>query len=53
MLDVVLTRYQAAVDRNREIAPNFVVMVQCYLAEVANGGFEESLVRMKAYKEIS
>ena len=26
-------------------------MAQCYVAEASNGGFEESLVRMKAYKE--
>jgi 2-methylisocitrate lyase-like PEP mutase family enzyme len=50
-LDVVLTRYRAAVDRKRELDPNFVVMAQCYVAEASNGGFEESLVRMKAYKE--
>jgi len=52
-LDVVLTRYRAAVDRKRELDPNFVVMAQCYVAEAANGGFEESLVRMKAYKDIA
>jgi methylisocitrate lyase len=50
-LDVVLTRYRAAVDCKRELDQNFVVMAQCYVAEAANGGFEESLVRMKAYKE--
>ena len=49
-LDVVLTRYRAAVDCKRELDPNFVVMAQCYVAESANGGFEEALVRMKAYK---
>ncbi|MBT99374.1 MAG: hypothetical protein CL902_12230 [Dehalococcoidia bacterium] len=52
-LDVVLTRYRAAVDCKRELDSNFVVMAQCYVAEAANGGFEESLVRMKAYKEIA
>ena len=52
-LDVVLTRYRAAMDCKRELDPNFVVMAQCYAAEAANGGFEESLVRMKAYKEIA
>ena len=30
-LDVVLTRYRAAVDRKRELDPNFVVMAQCYV----------------------
>ena len=52
-LEVVLTRYRAAVDCKRDLDPNFVVMAQCYVAEAANGGFEESLVRMKAYKEVA
>ena len=52
-LDVVLTRYRAAVDCKRELDPDFVVMAQCYVAEAANGGFEESLVRMKVYKEVA
>ena len=52
-LDVVLTRYRAAVDRKLELVPNFVVIAQCYVAEAAKEGFEESLVRMKAYKEIA
>ena len=49
----MLTKYRAAVGRERVLDPNFVVMAQCYVAEVANGNFEESLVRMKAYKEIA
>ena len=49
----MLTRYRAAVDRKRELDPNFVVTAQCYLAEAAKGGFEESLFRMKSYKEIA
>ena len=51
-LDVVLTRYRAAVERKRELDPNFVVMAQCYAAEAAQGGMEETLRRLKAYKEI-
>ena len=51
-LDLVLARYQAAVERKRELDPNFVVMAQCYAGEAANGGLEEALRRMKAYKEI-
>ena len=39
-LDVVLTRYRAAVDRERELDPNFVVMAQCYVAEASNGGLK-------------
>jgi 2-methylisocitrate lyase-like PEP mutase family enzyme len=51
-LDTVLARYRAAVDRKRELDPNFVVMAQCYVGEAADGGFEEALRRMKLYKEI-
>ena len=51
-LELVLARYQAAVERKRELDPNFVVMAQCYAGEAANGGLEEALHRMKAYKEI-
>ena len=37
-LEVVLTRYRAAVERKRELDPNFVVIAQCYAGEAANGG---------------
>ncbi len=37
-LDVVLTRYRAAVDRKWELDPNLVVMAQCHLAEAAKRG---------------
>ncbi|MDP6499062.1 MAG: hypothetical protein FI710_12290 [SAR202 cluster bacterium] len=52
-LDVVLTRNRATVDCKRELYPNFAIMAQCYVAEAAKGGFEESLVRKKAYKEVA
>ncbi|MCH8898126.1 MAG: isocitrate lyase/PEP mutase family protein [Chloroflexi bacterium] len=51
-LDLVLTRYRAAVDCKRELDPNFVIMAQCYAGEAVNCGMEESLRRMKAYQEI-
>ncbi|MCH7606615.1 MAG: isocitrate lyase/PEP mutase family protein [Chloroflexi bacterium] len=51
-LEVVLARYRAAVERKRELDPNFVVIAQCYAGEAANGGFSEALERMKAYKEV-
>lgn len=51
-LDLVLTRYRAAVDCKDELDPNFVVMAQCYAGEAANGGIEEAVRRMRAYKEI-
>ncbi len=51
-LEVVLARYRAAVDRKRELDPNFVVIAQCYAGEAANGGLDEALRRMKAYREV-
>lgn len=51
-LEIVLARYQAAVECKRELDPNFVVMAQCYTGEAANGGFEEALRRMQLYKEV-
>ncbi len=51
-LEVVLTRYRAAVDCKRELDPNFVIIAQCYTGEAANGGLEEALHRMKLYKEV-
>lgn len=51
-LEVVLTRYRAAVDCKRELDPNFVVIAQCYAGEAANGGLQEALHRMQLYKEV-
>ena len=51
-VELVLARYQAAVERKRELDSNFVVMAQCYAGEAANGGLEVALERMRAYKEI-
>ena len=51
-VDLVLARYQAAVERKQELDPNFVIMAQCYAGEAATGGLEAALERMKAYKEI-
>jgi len=50
-LEVVLARYRAAVDMKNELDPDFVIMAQCYARDAANGGFEEFLRRLKAYKE--
>ena len=52
-LEVVLARYRAAVDMRNELDPDFVVMAQCYAGEATNGGFEEALRRMLAYKEVA
>jgi 2-methylisocitrate lyase-like PEP mutase family enzyme len=34
-----------------ELDPDFVVMAQCYARDAANGGFDEALRRLKAYRE--
>src|SRR5438045_1645115 len=50
-LDQAIARYRAAVDMKNELDPNFVVMAQCYARDAANGGFDDTLVRLKAYRE--
>jgi len=52
-VDVVLTRYRAAVDCARELDPDFVVMAQCYVGEAVNGSFEEALRRMRLYRDVA
>jgi 2-methylisocitrate lyase-like PEP mutase family enzyme len=50
-LDLAIARYRAAVDMKNELDPNFVVMAQCYARDAANGGLEDALIRLKAYRE--
>ena len=50
-LDLAIARYRAAVDMKNEIDSDFVVMAQCYARDAANGGFENALARLKAYRE--
>ncbi len=50
-IEQAIARYRAAVDRKNELDPDFVIMAQCYARDAANGGLEESLKRLKAYKE--
>jgi 2-methylisocitrate lyase-like PEP mutase family enzyme len=49
-LEQAIARYRAAVDMKNELDPDFVVMAQCYARDAANGGFEESLRRLRAYR---
>src|SRR5215468_10142077 len=46
-----LARYRAAVDMKNELDPDFVVMAQCYARHAANGGYEDALLRLQAYRE--
>jgi len=49
-LDTAIARYRAAVDMKNELDPNFVVMAQCYARDAANGGLDDALARLKAYR---
>jgi 2-methylisocitrate lyase-like PEP mutase family enzyme len=50
-IEQAVARYRAAVDMKNELDPNFVVMAQCYARDAANSSFEDTLVRLKAYRE--
>jgi 2-methylisocitrate lyase-like PEP mutase family enzyme len=46
-----IARYRAAVDAKNELDPDFVIMAQCYAGNAANSSFEDTLTRLKAYRE--
>jgi 2-methylisocitrate lyase-like PEP mutase family enzyme/predicted TIM-barrel fold metal-dependent hydrolase len=46
-----IVRYRAAVDMKNELDPNFVVMAQCYARDANGGSLDDTIVRMKAYRE--
>lgn len=50
-IEQAIARYRAAVDMKNELDPNFVVMAQCYARDAANSGLDDTLVRLKAYRE--
>jgi 2-methylisocitrate lyase-like PEP mutase family enzyme len=50
-LEQAIARYRAAVDMRNELDSSFVVMAQCYARDAANSSFDDTLVRLKAYKE--
>jgi 2-methylisocitrate lyase-like PEP mutase family enzyme len=52
-LELALARYRAAVDMKNELEPHFVIMAQCYARDAANGGLEECLRRLQAYREVA
>src|ERR1700757_2974538 len=45
-----IARYRAAVDMKNELDRDFVVMAQCYARDAANGGLDDALSRLKAYR---
>jgi 2,3-dimethylmalate lyase len=46
-----LVRYRAAVDMKNELDPNFVVMAQCYARDATGGTLNDTIARLKAYRE--
>src|SRR5260221_818399 len=52
-LDQAIARYRAAVDMKNELDPNFVVMAQCYARDAANGGLDDAILRLKAYRVVA
>jgi 2,3-dimethylmalate lyase len=50
-VDQAIARYRAAVDMKNELDPDFVVMAQCYARDAANGGLDDAVARLKAYRE--
>jgi 2,3-dimethylmalate lyase len=50
-LEQAIARYRAAVEMRDELDPDFVVMAQCYARDADNGGLDDALTRLEAYKE--
>jgi hypothetical protein len=46
-----VVRYRAAIDMKNELDPNFVVMAQCYARDAAGGTLDDTIARLKAYRE--
>lgn len=44
-------KYRAAVDAKNELDPDFVIIARCDARTVANGGLDEVVRRLRAYKE--
>ncbi|HTY67565.1 MAG TPA: isocitrate lyase/PEP mutase family protein [Alphaproteobacteria bacterium] len=49
-LEHAIARYRAAVDMKNELDPDFVIMSQCYARDAANGGLEDCVRRLAAYR---
>jgi 2,3-dimethylmalate lyase len=50
-VDQAIVRYRAAVDMRNELDPDFIIMAQCYARDADNSSFDDTLHRLKAYKE--
>ncbi|HSQ04976.1 MAG TPA: isocitrate lyase/PEP mutase family protein [Burkholderiales bacterium] len=52
-LEQAIARYRAAVDMKNELDPDFVIMAQCYARDAVNGNLDDTIARLKAYREIA
>ncbi len=52
-IEQAIARYRAAVDMKNELDPNFVVMAQCYARDAANSNLDDTMARLKAYREVA
>jgi len=50
-IEQAIARYRAAVDMKNELDPNFVIMSQCYARDAANSNLDDTIARLKAYRE--
>jgi 2-methylisocitrate lyase-like PEP mutase family enzyme len=50
-LDRAIARYRAAVEMRNELDPNFVVMAQCYARDASHGTLEDTIARLRAYRD--
>ena len=49
-LEQAVARYRAAIDMRNELDPDFIIMAQCYARDADNGGLDDALARLKAYR---
>jgi 2-methylisocitrate lyase-like PEP mutase family enzyme len=49
-LEHAIARYRAAVDMKNELEPDFVIMAQCYARDAVNGGLDDGMRRLQAYR---
>ena len=52
-IEQAIARYRAAVDMKNELDPNFVIMAQCYARDAANSSLDDTMLRLKAYREVA
>jgi 2-methylisocitrate lyase-like PEP mutase family enzyme len=49
-VEQAIARYRAAIDMRNELDPDFIIMAQCYARDAENGGLDDALARLTAYR---